>query len=168
MFMGQSHKVDIGGVLAGSGQLLRLDDAVALQPFEGVSFPDGARVHLEIRCVDRLLQIDGSVETRIHGDCGACTDPVDRDMLVRIEERLDPEDGGEADPFGENNVLTGTRLDVADLAQQVVLSALPMGLRCRDDCAGLCAECGTNLNTGTCSCSNGDHRGKPQVEDAAQ
>lgn len=168
MFMGHSHKVDIGGVLAGSGQLLRVDDAVELQPFEGISFPEGARVHLDVRCVDRLLQIDGSVDTRLHGDCDACADPVDRDVRVTIEERLDPQDEGESDAFGTNNVLTGTRLDVADLAQQVVLSALPMGLRCRDDCAGLCAGCGANLNTSACSCSNGDHRGKPQVEDTTQ
>ena len=24
---------------------------------------------------------------------------------------------------------------------------------CRDDCRGLCPQCGTNLNTGTCDCS---------------
>jgi uncharacterized protein len=24
---------------------------------------------------------------------------------------------------------------------------------CRDDCAGLCPQCGTNRNTGTCTCA---------------
>jgi uncharacterized metal-binding protein YceD (DUF177 family) len=43
-----------------------------------------------------------------------------------------------------------------------------MGLRCKDDCAGLCVTCGANLNNSTCSCNNGDHRGKPEVENAAQ
>ncbi|HYL27311.1 MAG TPA: DUF177 domain-containing protein, partial [Candidatus Nitrosotalea sp.] len=60
--------------------------------------------------------------------------------------------GRDVDPFGESNVLTGERLDVADLVQQSVLSALPMGLRCRPDCLGLCPACGANRNTGECSC----------------
>ena len=31
--------------------------------------------------------------------------------------------------------------------------ALPMKPLCREDCKGLCAQCGTNLNTGTCDCA---------------
>ena len=76
--------------------------------------------------------------------------------------------GGEDDPFGESNVLTGSRLDVADLAQQVVLSVLPMGLRCSDDCKGLCGTCGANRNASACSCDNGDTRGKSKMENTAQ
>ena len=30
--------------------------------------------------------------------------------------------------------------------------ALPMKPLCREDCAGLCPRCGTNRNTGSCSC----------------
>lgn len=168
MFMGQSHKVDIGGVLAGSGQRLKLDDEIVLEPFEGIHFPQPVRVHLEIRSADRLLEIEGSVDALIRGECDACVEDVERRMRVQVEERLDPLDGDGADPFGENNVLAGTRLDVADLAQQVLLTAMPMGLRCKDDCAGLCVVCGTNRNTSSCSCTNGDHRGKPKMEDAAQ
>jgi uncharacterized protein len=52
--------------------------------------------------------------------------------------------------------LTGSRLDVADLAQQLVLSALPMGLRCSERCAGLCGICGANKNTSPCTCSELD------------
>ena len=51
---------------------------------------------------------------------------------VDVDERLDPAHGRDVDPFGESNVLTGERLDVADLAQQSLLSALPMGLRCAE------------------------------------
>ena len=166
--MAQTHKVDIGGLLAGSGQRLHIDDEVALQPFEGVSFPRPVRVHLEARSLEGDLELSGIVEALVHGECDACLEDVERDVRVEVEERLDPALGREADPFGEGNVLIGNRLDVADLAQQVLLSALPMGLRCKDDCAGLCPSCGTNLNTGACSCNNGDHRGKSKVEDTAQ
>jgi uncharacterized protein len=159
MAMVQTHTVDIGGLLAGSGQRILVDDVVALEPFEGLDFPRPAMVHIEVRPADRWLEITGDVETEVHGECDACLDDVTREMRVDIDERIDPSVAREDDPFGEGNVVTGNRLDVADLVQQVLLSALPLGLRCKDDCAGMCGTCGTNLNTGGCSCPIGDDRG---------
>ena len=33
--------------------------------------------------------------------------------------------------------------------------ALPMKPLCREDCKGLCPNCGTNWNRGTCDCKQG-------------
>ncbi|MBV8372402.1 MAG: DUF177 domain-containing protein [Candidatus Eremiobacteraeota bacterium] len=166
--MVRSHKVDIGGLLAGGRQLMLVDDAVPIEAFEGIAFPKPARVHLELRYVDRMLAITGTIDARASGECDSCLDGVERDVHVEIDERLDPAARREDDPFGESNVLTGARLDVADLAQQLVLSVLPMGLRCRDDCQGLCDTCGANRNTGTCACDNGEIRGESKMENPAQ
>lgn len=166
--MARSHKIDIGGLLAGGRQLMLVDDEVPIESFEGITFPDPARIHLELRYVDRMLTIEGQIEAKAVGQCDSCLEDVERDVRVDVEERLDPSLGRDEDPFGDSNVLTGDRLDVADLAQQMVLSVLPMGLRCSEDCAGLCGKCGANKNAGACSCDNGESRGKSKVEDAAQ
>lgn len=168
--MGRSHRVDISGLLAGGRQIMLVDDEVPIEAFEGVTFPVPARVHLELRYVDRLLHIVGTVDAEAKGECDSCLEDVERSIHLDIDERLDPGVGREDDPFGESNVLEGNRLDVADLAQQLVLSEFPMGIRCSEDCQGLCGLCGENKNTGACSCesTNGDSSGKSQVEDAAQ
>ena len=166
--MARSYKVDIAGLLAGGRQLMLVDDEVPIEPFEGVAFPEPARVHLELRCADRMLVLDGSVEARAQGPCDSCLEIVEREIHIDVDERLDPTLGREEEPFGESNVLTGSRLDVADLAQQIVLSFLPMGLRCSDGCKGLCGVCGANMNASRCSCDNGDSSGKSKMEDAAQ
>jgi uncharacterized protein len=166
--MARSHKVDIGGLLAGGRQLLLVDDEVPIESFEGIAFPQPARVRLELRYVDRMLAMAGMIDAWASGQCDSCLEGVEREIHLDVEERLDPSTGREDDPFGESNVLTGNRLDVADLAQQLVLSVLPMGLRCGDDCKGLCGICGGNRNTGACSCDNGDRRGKFKMEDTAQ
>jgi len=166
--MDRSHKVDIGGLLAGGRQLLVLDDEVPIEPFEGISFPEPARVHLELRYADRMLTIEGTIDAVARGECVSCLEDTSRDVHVDVDERLDPIAGRDADPFGEGNVLAGDRLDVADLAQQNVLSVLPMGFRCSQECRGLCGTCGANLNAGECPCTNGDSRGKSKMEDAAQ
>jgi uncharacterized protein len=150
--MERSHKVDISGLLAGSRQVMVVEDEVPIEPFEGLEFPDPVRVELELRQADRMLVVEGTVDARVHGQCDACLEDVDLQVHVDVDERLDPSHGRDVDPFGESNVLTGDRLDVADLAQQSVLTALPMGLRCSAECRGLCPACGANRNTSECSC----------------
>lgn len=153
--MGRSHQVDISGIVAGGRQLMAIADDVPIGLFEGISFPEPAHVALELSMVGRTLAVAGTVDARALGSCDACLADVDRMLHVDVDERLDPSRGREAEPFGESNVLTGQRLDVADLAQQVLLSALPLGLRCKDDCAGLCGVCGADRNGGECSCDPG-------------
>lgn len=150
--MDRSHRVDISGLLAGSRQLMVVEDEVRIEPFEGVVFPEPVRVNLELRQADRMLAVEGTVDARVHGQCDACLENVDLEIHVDLDERLDPAHGRDVEPFGESNVLTGERLDVADLAQQSVLSVLPMGLRCSAECRGLCPACGSNRNTGECTC----------------
>lgn len=150
--MDRSHRVDISGLLAGSRQLMVIEDEVRIEPFEGVVFPEPVRVNLELRQADRMLAVEGTVDARVHGQCDACLENVDLEIHVDLDERLDPAHGRDVEPFGESNVLTGERLDVADLAQQSVLSVLPMGLRCSAECRGLCPACGSNRNTGECTC----------------
>lgn len=169
--MDRSHTVDISGLLAGGRQLMLVRDEVSLESFEGVVFPKPAQVHLELRYVDRSLTVEGSIEVGVHAQCDNCLEDVDWQVHVDVDERLDPSAGRDVEPFGESNVLTGNRLDVADLAQQIVLSTLPIVVRCGDECQGLCGECGANRNTGACSCSgllNGDQSGKSKMEDPAQ
>ena len=166
--MNRSHKVDISGLIAGGRQVLLVDDEVPVESFEGLDFPKPAKVHLEMRHVDRLLHIEGEIDATIHGECDTCLEEFERAVHVDVDERLDPNAGRDEDPFGESNVLVGDRLDIADLTQQLVLSELPMGFRCSDDCKGLCGTCGANLNTGRCACTNGESSGKSEVEDAAQ
>jgi uncharacterized metal-binding protein YceD (DUF177 family) len=166
--MARSHRIDISGLLAGSGQVLLVDDHVPIEAFEGTDFPRPADVHLALRYADHLLHIEGSVDAVAHGECVSCLDEVERPVHVDIDERFDPHPSAD-DPFAESNVVTGDRLDVADLAQQLVLSEMPMGLRCSEECKGLCGTCGANRNTGECACGdNGDSSGKSEVENTAQ
>lgn len=43
-------------------------------------------------------------------------------------------------------------IDVSALVQEQALLALPGRLLCREECRGLCAQCGTNLNVEPCEC----------------
>ena len=163
--MGSSLVIDIGSVLF-AGRPVSLDERVEVSPFSEFTFPQPAHVRLNLRRVDRGLDISGTIDLIAEGPCGRCLEDVVVPMTVEVEERFDPP-GGTSDPFGENNVLSGTDLDVADLVRQLVTSALPLTLTCGEDCRGLCDTCGRSKNAGAgCICSIRKHNGESQVEDS--
>jgi uncharacterized protein len=43
-------------------------------------------------------------------------------------------------------------LDLTEAIRQYTLLAIPMKPLCHEDCAGLCQNCGQNLNLGRCDC----------------
>ena len=150
--MASSYKVDIGGLLSGGRQHLLVDQQVALEPFEGIRFTGPAHVRLNVHASGDLLEVEGSVDVKIHGECDRCLGEVERPMHVEVVEQLETGAEAQKDPFGPSNVLAGDRLDVKDLTTQVVISAIPLGLLCSEDCLGICAICGENKNTGECTC----------------
>lgn len=128
--MVRGHTVDFSGLLAGGGRSIDVADEVPIEAFEGIRFEQPAKVRLELRYAQGWLETRGSIDARATGGCDVCLEPVEFDVHVDVDERFDPNVGREAEPFGESNVIVGGRIDVEDLARQVVLSALPMGVRC--------------------------------------
>ena len=55
--------------------------------------------------------------------------------------------GADATSIDEQHVL-----DLSDTLRQYRLATIPMAPVCREDCKGICPECGTDLNETACSC----------------
>ena len=47
-------------------------------------------------------------------------------------------------------------VDLTDDAREDILMAFPVRCMCRDDCRGLCPQCGQNLNVRECACAEQD------------
>lgn len=45
-------------------------------------------------------------------------------------------------------------IDISKFVQDSLMLALPFKIICQEDCQGLCAQCGTNLNEGSCDCED--------------
>jgi uncharacterized protein len=81
--------------------------------------------------------------TRLHGPCYRCLGDAVLDVPIHAIEYQEssPADDELSTPYLENDVL-----DVSGWARDAVALALPEKILCRPDCAGLCPECGENLN----------------------
>ena len=80
---------------------------------------------------------------RLHGPCYRCLGDAVLDVPIRAREyqAASPETEELTTPY-----LVDGRLEVSDWARDAVALALPDQILCRPDCAGLCPECGKNLN----------------------
>jgi len=50
-------------------------------------------------------------------------------------------------------LVTDTEFNLDELCRSDVLLHIPMKHLCREDCLGLCVNCGKNLNEGDCGCN---------------
>ncbi len=80
---------------------------------------------------------------RLHGPCYRCLGDAVLEVPIRAREyqASSPEDEELTTPYVAADVL-----DVTAWARDAVALALPDKILCRPDCAGLCPECGKNLN----------------------
>lgn len=73
------------------------------------------------------------------------------DEPTRAVQRTSP-DGAGGDGDADLYPLEGGTVDLAEVVREQVDLDLPMKPVCRDDCRGLCAQCGTDLNEKPCRC----------------
>jgi uncharacterized protein len=80
---------------------------------------------------------------RLHGPCFRCLDDAVLELPIHAREyQADNADDDEL----RTEYVDGNMLDLSAWARDAIALALPDKILCRDDCAGLCAVCGKNLN----------------------
>ena len=113
-----------------------------------VLVPAGGDVALDLRfeAVSEGVLVTGSAVAPLTGECARCLDPLTSTTEVSFQElyRYLP-DPGEDENDGEERFLDGDFLDLEPAFRDAVVLALPLSPLCRDDCPGLCVECGAKL-----------------------
>ncbi len=118
-----------------------------------VAVEAGSPLDLELRfesVVEGVL-VSGSVRAIALGACVRCLEPVDVAVDVTFQELFAYADraahhhevGAQDDT--DDYELDGDLLDLGPVLRDAVVPALPFQPVCRDDCPGLCAECGARL-----------------------
>lgn len=130
---------------------VRLDnDLKVIGPIDG---------YARMRRVNQGLLIDGWVDLTAELECARCLKHFEQPMHVTFEERFYPTvdvvTGTPLPPIDEDDVFPideHHQVDLTEAIRQAVLLAIPMVPLCKEDCAGLCSQCGHDLNLGPCNC----------------
>jgi uncharacterized protein len=101
--------------------------------------------------------VTGPLEVPVLRECRRCLAPVH--LTLRPEVALvwtEPGDvGAETGDDGEEiRVLEpgAGEIDLGDAIREELILVAPTYVLCREDCKGLCARCGADLNLGPCGC----------------
>jgi uncharacterized protein len=129
------------------------------------------RMRGTITFVDPEYHLDAEIPLSAEFACARCLAPYrsEETLPVRLRLRKQPEPPRRpekarpgAPPAEEELEIDAADLDVVlygepvlpfdDIVREQVLMAIPMKPLCREDCRGLCPECGADWNTGDCAC----------------
>ena len=105
-----------------------------------------------VRNTAGVLMMTGSVHTTLHGVCDRCARDFEKDVDILIDVVLVTELSNEENEDEWVFPLEGDCADLEDIVRTVFVLNLDSKLLCKDDCKGLCCQCGKNLNHGPCNC----------------
>jgi uncharacterized protein len=110
--------------------------------------------------VIRDIRLRGRLSAGLELQCARCLEPVKQDIKRDFELLYRPlgADAGRdelsvTDAEAEIGYYQGDGILLEDVLREQILLALPLKITCREDCKGLCPQCGKNLNQEQCSCS---------------
>ena len=143
---------------------------VHLDGEEGFALKGGTlRCRVE-RGDDDTIHVRGRLQAEVALSCGRCLEgfalSLDQELdlfYLPHEAGQDQEEEDEVELSDRDVVVAyyeGDRLDLGDVIREQVFLSVPLTRLCREDCRGLCPQCGANLNLGSCGCQapDGDPR----------
>ena len=153
--------LDLRELRGARDQIDRTFEPSVLSTSEAEGFRVQAPVHLafDIFKDGNQFHLVGRVRSTIALSCGRCLDDIELPVDLPFDLLYLPHQehvGGEEVEVEDDGLTTAyyrdEEIDLGQIVLEQFYLALPMKPLCRESCRGLCSECGTNLNTGTCSC----------------
>lgn len=116
--------------------------------------PEGQTLDLKVRMesVHEGVLVTGTVSATAVGACVRCLDEIDHPVVNHFQElflwpdraKHHREVDAEADEQDEHKI-EDEKIDLETVLRDAVLPSLPFQPVCREDCPGLCSECGARL-----------------------
>ena len=111
-----------------------------------IGVPPGSPVELDLRLesvVEGVL-VTGTATVDVRGECVRCLTEISDSLEIDVQELfVHPESEATEE---EASRLEDDLVDLEPLLRDGVVLDLPFQPLCREDCLGLCVECGANLN----------------------
>ena len=105
-------------------------------------------IHLHLESLTDGIVVTGTVSVPWAGTCRRCLAVASGIAIAEVHE-LYQHTVTDPDAFE----LTGDQLDLRPMVRELILLEVPETPLCREDCAGLCPQCGVDRNTVDCDCT---------------
>ena len=151
--------INLTDVLTSEGKMEKMQ-----VPIEMTSFSNGlseyrivekSPLDFTFTCIERgKAEIHGKASLVLQMECDRCLKEVKKKMeLDFFREVFAPDETTEDTEEEDDQIfMEGYQLNVEDLLYSEILLNLPTKVLCREDCKGICRQCGKDLNEGECGC----------------
>ena len=157
-------RIELENLEGGKSDFVHVYQPEDLNPVdERIDVIEPATVSGKVRLAGNEVFVNGHVETRAKVECDRCLQPVE--IPVNADFALEYIPGSEYEStdvveLTEDQlsvaVFDGEAIDVDEIVKEQIVLAVPTRVLCRENCKGICPECGTDRNTGDCSCTTND------------
>ncbi|GAB2892753.1 DUF177 domain-containing protein [Neomicrococcus lactis] len=113
----------------------------------GVQENSDLDLDLRLEAVHEGILVSGTVFAELAGECGRCLEPIADDLEVDLQE-LFYKNASEVEGADEEEIfeVVDDFIDLEPVVRDAIVTALPFQPVCREDCAGLCSQCGIRLD----------------------
>jgi uncharacterized protein len=132
---------------------------------DGVTGVSDVEVNISLTRSGSEVFAAGTLRGTIKLQCGRCLADFEQEISATVEEPFFPKEHGveidgrakdaEVDveeDEGDVNVYEGDSLDLFAVLRDQLFLEIPLKPLCKEDCKGLCPNCGANLNATACGC----------------
>ena len=149
--------INFSDLLSKKNRKKQISLSFELEPFEfeGEEIRAIEKVSVEGVAISEndVIVINASIKTKLKLNCSRCLDTFIYPIDIDIEERFtnDKELQNEETMFVDSDTL-----NITEIIENSIISTLPIKRLCKEDCKGLCSQCGANKNVENCSCLDYD------------
>jgi uncharacterized protein len=138
----------------------------ALKELEGqgaCDFIEPVAATLHLAPMRDFIRVEGAVTSLLRLSCARCLEAFKHRIQSRFSLNFSKQIPKDVHPNGSEGIeLTaqqigivfyeGDKIDFSTAIQEQVVLAIPFKPLCRQNCLGLCSQCGQNLNRSECRC----------------
>jgi uncharacterized protein len=120
-------------------------------------FVDKVKINLSLQKLHNQIILETELQLYAHFECDRCNSDFNASLETKYQ--IVYLFGNDPDEINDSLNVTylpreASEIVLDDDIHDYALLAVPMKKLCKDDCKGLCPECGKNLNEGSCDCKN--------------
>lgn len=104
----------------------------------------------EIRNRNGIVTLQAEIQAKITLLCNRCAKEVVQSVQYPMQHTLVAQLN--AEDTGEFLLLESMQLDLEELVREDFILSLPSKFLCKEDCKGICPQCGQDWNEGPCGC----------------
>lgn len=147
--------IDVSSILKEIGGRIDIDGAVNMPDTEFLGeyhFIEPLSVKGSVSNNGKSLILRAVAEGHMTTNCARCMTEITVPVRFEIDENL-ARDDGEVSEDEDIILFHDTSVEIDDIVFDNFLMNTTGKYLCKEDCKGLCVECGQNLNEGECGCS---------------